>query len=97
MILYLSTASSYSLVTPLFKEGKLFGGYQAQKFNINFIEGLSNFSEVISLSALPYTKVNAEEKSLTENEIEYIAIKNKTGVFHKINNVFQHLLNSRHN
>lgn len=87
MFLYISTSTSYKIYNDLFSKDLIAGGYQSQKFNSNIITGLSNYANIVSLSALPYIKVDNERIELVDKNVKYICIKNSSGVLHKINNV----------
>ena len=87
MILYLSNATHYSVYNEYFKQGKINGGYQMQKFNSCMIKSLSSQEGVIAVSPLPYNNVKAERFEREIDGVKYIAIKNTTGKLHKILNV----------
>lgn len=87
MFLYISTSTSYEIYNDLFSKNLIAGGYQSQKFNSNIISGLSNYANIVSLSALPYKNVDHERIELVDDNVKYICIKNSGGLLHKINNV----------
>ncbi len=87
MHLYLSTATSYNVYNKLLSENLIAGGYQSQRFNYNVITGLSKFTKVVSLSSLPYVNTDAQRLETTEDDVEYICLENRKGIFHKFFNV----------
>ncbi len=88
MLLYMSTATSYDIYNKLLSENLIAGGYQSQRFNYNIITGLSNFEKVVSLASLPYVNTEVERIEENNNNVEYICVENKTGLLHRVNNVF---------
>lgn len=87
MILYMSNATAYPIYDELFKQGKISGGYQMQKFNSNITTGLGKKEKVVALSALPYANVEHPRIDREIDEIRYIAVKNRTGALHKPSNL----------
>lgn len=82
MILYLSGTTDYDIYDELLTKNLIAGGYQAQRFNYNFITGLAHYTEVISIASLPYKNVCGDRIERNGN-VKYISVKNKPGKFHK--------------
>lgn len=87
MILYISNATAYPIYDDLFKQGKIRGGYQMQKFNSNLIVGLGKKEKVVALSALPYAGVKHPRIDREIDAVRYIGIKNRIGWAHKPSNL----------
>ena len=88
MILYLSSATAYPVYDDLLNKGLVYAGYQAQKFNHTLIKGLSNFDKVVSVSALPYVNVKADEIKHVEDNTEFYSVKNSQGFLRKFTRLF---------
>lgn len=83
MILYLSGATAYEIYNREFEKGLIIGGYQAQKFNFNIIKGLSQLTDVVSLSSVYYGNFDVPEAEETYDDVRYICIRNYSGFKHK--------------
>ncbi len=87
MLLYLSAGTSYQIYDRQFNAELINSGYQVQKFNYNLIEGLSQKTQVVSLSALTYIDRLAERIEQTEGNTRYICIENHQGKLRKFYNL----------
>ena len=90
MILYLSAVAAPSLYLERLAEDSLAGGYQVQRFNCSIVRGLAELGEITALSALPYKKgVAAQRSERVEVGARFIAIENTAGALHKPLNVLR--------
>lgn len=84
MVLYLSNSTEISIFNRLLKEKLIFPGNQMQKFNDSLIQGISEYQEIVVLSALQYVDVPAMRFDKITNGVSYIGIENHSGKLHKI-------------
>ena len=88
MILYLSSATAYSVYDDLLEKKIIKSGYQAQKFNHTLIKGLSASDKVICVSALPYEDVKVGPIFFASENCEFHCVGNARGIFRKIKRLF---------
>ena len=86
MILYLSSATSYTIFDEKFDKGEISGVNPAQRFNYNLIRGLSECAGVTAISALPVNDCDTERIYLEEDGVKYICVGNKKGRLRKLFN-----------
>ena len=91
MILYLSSATSRAVFEEKFLKGEIVGVNPAQKFNYNLIRGLSLFTPVTAISALPVrSDVKSERICVGEDGVQYICIAAVRGKTRKIFNIINY-------
>ena len=79
----MSGASAYEIYNKQFEKGLITGGYQAQKFNFNVINGLAKETAVIALSSMYYGNFDVPGIDEIHDGIRYITIRNYSGLKHK--------------